>query len=67
MRIVNAEVLAVYEGSSCSDIDISYTCPHCGETVEDSVSMSDASSGSYILEGQPCPECAEENNIAIDL
>lgn len=37
--IVNASVLSKWEEPWGLDVTISYTCPHCGETVTETISL----------------------------
>jgi predicted RNA-binding Zn-ribbon protein involved in translation (DUF1610 family) len=51
-----------------TEVDVSYTCPHCGETVTDTICF-DKSIKNCVAEvyDHECPECGESSDLDVDL
>ena len=50
------------------DVEVSYTCPHCGEQVSDTICF-EKNMKNCIAEvhDHECPECGESNDLDVDL
>lgn len=66
--IVNASVLSKWEKPWGLDVTISYTCPHCGETVIETISLEKGMDNYGVcIEDHQCYECGEYIDLEIDL
>lgn len=65
---IEVNVLGKYEDVNGMEVEIGYTCPHCGESVTESIFFS-ASLKDCIadVDSHQCPECGEENALEVDL
>lgn len=51
-----------------TEVDVSYICPHCGESVTDTICFA-KNIKNCVAEvcNHECPECGEESDLDIDL
>ena len=65
---IEVKVWGKYKMAYGTEVDISYTCPHCGETVSDNVCFSrDIDNCVAEVYDHECPECGAENDLDVDL
>lgn len=67
---VTAIVISKWKAPWGLDVEVSYTCPHCGETVTETISFSkDFENGNYVacLDDHECYECGEYIDLEVDL
>ncbi|MBQ2712971.1 MAG: CPXCG motif-containing cysteine-rich protein [Clostridia bacterium] len=65
---IEVDVLDKYETSHNLQAEISYTCPHCGETVTDLIAFSKCLNNHFVdVDDQDCPVCGESNDLEVDL
>lgn len=61
-------VLGKHKMAYGTEVDVSYICPHCGESVTDTICFSkDIANCVAVVDGQQCPECGELNDLDVDL
>lgn len=65
---IEVTVLGKYRMAYGLEVEVSYTCPHCGESVTESLNFSNEF-GQCVAEvyDHECPECGEENDLDVDL
>lgn len=65
---IDVSVLGKYEMAYGTEVEVSYTCPHCGEDVTDTICFS-SNIKNCVAEvyDQECPECGESNDLDVDL
>ena len=64
---IEVNVLDKYE-TYCMFATVSYTCPHCGESVIETIAFSKGTKNCIALcDDQTCPECGESNDLEVDL
>ena len=67
---VEARVLGKSRMAYGIDVDVSYTCPNCGDHITETVCFSfelDRCGGAgALLEDHQCPECGEDIELEID-
>lgn len=52
----------------CTEVNVSYCCPHCYESVSDIVNLSnDGLGSSVVLSDCECPNCGHYVDLDIDL
>lgn len=65
---IEVSVLGKCKMAYGTEVEVSYTCPHCGETVTDSICFnSEISNCIAEVPGHECPECGEESDLDVDL
>lgn len=65
---IEVEVLGKYKMAYGTEVDVAYTCPHCGANVTDTICFSsDIKNCVADVSGQQCPECGELNDLDVDL
>lgn len=65
---IEVSVLGKCKEADGIDVEFNYTCPHCGESVTDSIFVSYSLDNQCIdIDGRECPECYEENDLEVDL
>lgn len=65
---INVSVLRKCKMSYGTDVDVSYTCPHCGETVTDTICFSrDLKDCIAEVYNHECPECGKCSDLDVDL
>lgn len=66
--IVNATVIFKWEEPYGVDVTVCYTCPHCGETVTETVCLSNGPEGYGVcIEDHECYECGACIDLEFDL
>lgn len=64
---VEATVIDKCKMAFGTEVDVTYTCPHCGETVTECITFGgDCTDYVALLEGHECYECCEEIDLAVD-
>ncbi len=65
---IEVKVLKKYKRAYGTDVEVSYNCPRCGESVTDIICFSN-NINNCVAEvcDQECPECGECNNLDVDL
>ena len=56
---IEVNILGKYEMAYGTEVEVSYICPHCCESVTEIICFS--------VDDHECPECGEENDLEIDL
>lgn len=65
---IEVNVLGKYKMAYGTEVEVSYTCPHCGESVTETICFSDDIKNCIADVGcHECPECGEENDLDVDL
>ena len=65
---IEVNVLGKYEKAYGTEVEVSYTCPHCGESVTETICFSkDAKNCIAAVDNHDCPECWESNDLEVDL
>ena len=65
---IEAEVLGIYEEPYGLEVEVSYTCPHCEESVTEIICFSKSLRNCVADVGaHECPECGENNDLDVDL
>ena len=65
---IEVNVLGKYEMAYGTEVEVSYTCPHCGESVTESICFSKEIKNCVAdVDEHECPECGEENELEVDL
>ena len=51
------------------EVDVSYTCPRCGDYITETIcfSFESARGGGVLLEDHECPECGADIELEMDL
>ena len=65
---IDVNVLGKYKLAYGTEVEVGYTCPHCGESVTDTICFS-GSFQNCVAEvcDRECPECGECNDLDVDL
>jgi predicted RNA-binding Zn-ribbon protein involved in translation (DUF1610 family) len=65
---IDATVLGKSVMAYGTEVDVSYICPHCGESVTDTICFS-STIKNCVAEvcDHECPECGESSNLDVDL
>lgn len=51
-----------------TEVDVSYTCPHCGESVSETLCFEKGIKNCIAcVDAHDCPECGESNDLEVDL
>lgn len=65
---IEVDVLGKYEEAYGLEVEISYTCPHCGESVTENLCFSKSLRNCIAdVSAHECPECGENNDLDVDL
>lgn len=65
---IDVSVLGKYKMAYGTEVEVSYTCSHCGESVTDTICFSSDIKNCVVeVCGQQCPECGELNDLDVDL
>lgn len=65
---IEVEVLCKYEMAYGTEVEVSYTCPHCREHVSETICFGkDVKNCIAEVDNQECPECGEYNVLDVDL
>ena len=65
---IRVKVLDKYKMSYGTEVEVRYTCPHCGETIEETICFSGSQTQCVAsIEDHECPDCAEYNDLDVDL
>lgn len=65
---VTANVISKWEAPWGLDVTVSYTCPHCGETVTETISFGKGLKNCVAsMEDHECYECGEYIDLEVDL
>lgn len=65
---IEVSVLSKYKNGNELEVEVSYTCRHCGERITETLYFSDSLRNSVAdVDGHECPECANENDLEVDL
>lgn len=65
---IEVNVLGKYEEAYGTEVEVSYTCPHCGESVTETICFSkDIKNCIADIDNHDCPECGESNDLEVDL
>ena len=65
---IEVNILEKYRMAYGTEVEVSYTCPHCGETVTDTICFGRGISNCIAeVPDQECPECGEESDLDVDL
>ncbi len=65
---IDVSVLGKYKMAYGTEVEVSYTCPHCGESVTDTICFS-STIKNCVAEvcDHECPECGECSDLDVDL
>jgi len=65
---INVNILERYEMMCGLEVEVSYNCSHCGESIAHTVYFSDTSiSGVTEVYEQKCPKCGKTNDLSLDM
>lgn len=65
---IDVNVLGKYKMAYGTEVEVSYTCPHCGESVLETICFSkDIKDCVAEVYDHECPECGESNDLDVDL
>ena len=65
---IEVEILGKFKEAYGIDVEVGYTCPHCGEHVTETICFSDDLNNCIAaVDRHECPECGEENDLEVDL
>lgn len=64
---VEARVLAKIKMAYGTEVEVNYTCPHCGENVTEMICFSEVGNYCAVLDDHPCYECTEEFELEVSL
>ena len=65
---IEVNVISKCEVAGSIEVEVSYTCPHCSESVTETICFSNTIKNCIAdVSGQECPECGEENDLEVDL
>ena len=65
---IEVNVLGKYGEAYGREVEVSYTCPHCNESVTETIYFSkDIKNCVAEVYNHECPECGEENDLDVDL
>ena len=63
---VEAKVINKYKMAYGTEVEVNYTCPHCGEDVTETICFDDANNYVAVLDDHQCYECAEDIKLEVD-
>ena len=64
---VEAKVIDKYKMAYGTEVEVNYTCPHCGESVNETICFSDNCTNHVaVLEDHQCYECGEDIELEVD-
>ena len=65
---VEARVIDKYKMAYGTEVEVNYTCPHCGENVTETICFSDnlTSNCIAVLDDHQCYECGEDIELEVD-
>lgn len=65
---IDVSVLGKYKMAYGTEVEVSYTCPRCGESVTDTICFS-SNIKNCVAEvyDHECPECGEGSDLDVDL
>ena len=65
---VEARVVGKYKMAYGTEVELNYTCPHCGENVTETICFSDKICSDYVavMEDHRCYECGEDIELEVD-
>ena len=65
---IAVNILGKYEMAYGTEVEVSYICPHCCESVTEIICFSKSIKNCVAsVDDHECPECGEENDLEIDL
>ena len=65
---IDVSVLGKYKMAYSTEVEVSYTCPHCDESVTDTICFSSAIKNCVAeVCNRECPECGECNDLDVNL
>lgn len=65
---IEVSVLGKYRMAYGTEVEVSYICPHCGESVTDTICFSsDIKNCVAEVSDHECPECGENSDLDVDL
>ncbi len=65
---IEVNVIGKYEMVYGTEVEVSYICPHCGETVTETICFSNSIKNCVAdVDDHECPECGEENDLEVDM
>ena len=65
---IEVTVCGKYRMAYGLEVEVSYTCPHCGECVTETICFSDELNNCVaVVDDHECPECGECNELEVDL
>ena len=65
---IDVNVLGKYKMAYGIEVEVSYTCPHCGENVTDTICFSNTIQDCVAeVCDHECPECGECIDLDVDL
>ena len=65
---IEVNVLGKNKMAYGTEVEVSYTCPYCGENVTDTICFSnDINNCIAEVYDQACPECGEINDLDVNM
>lgn len=65
---IDVNVLSKCKMAYGTEVEVSYTCPHCGESVTDTICFSNTIKNCIAaIDDHECPECGECSDLDVDL
>lgn len=65
---IEVAVVGKYRMAYGTEVEVRYTCPHCGEIVTDTICFSNEIGECVAcVDDHACPECGEESDLEVDL
>lgn len=65
---IEVTVVGKFKMAYGTEVKVRYTCPHCGETVTDTLCFSNEIGECVAcLDDHACPEYGEESDLEVDL
>ena len=65
---IEVTVLGKYKEAYGLEVDVNYTCPHCGTCVTESICFEkNLKDCIAVMDNHACPDCGKSNDLEVDL